>query len=93
MGTKFVAVVVTHGSRHIWSSADCVTGAGSHETTLTTSAPVVLRLSWDRRGSSPGCGGATQPVRPGEYQVTAVAGRLHSSTTNIVLGAPGVTGP
>jgi hypothetical protein len=94
MGTSFVAVVVTtRGGRRLWSSADCPTGARSHETVITSSAPAVLRLSWDRRTSSPGCGGATHLVRPGEYQITAVAGRVHSSTTNLVLGAKGAIGP
>jgi hypothetical protein len=93
MGTKFVAVVVTDGARRIWSSADCPTGARSHQTVLTSRAPAVLRLSWDRRTSSPGCSGARRVVRPGEYTVTAVAGRVHSSTANIVLGAKGATQP
>jgi hypothetical protein len=93
MGTRFVAVVITRGRQRIWSSADCATGTRSHQTVLTGSAPAVLRLSWDRRTSSPGCGGAGHVVRPGEYQVTAIAGRVHGSTTNIVLGAKGATQP
>jgi hypothetical protein len=93
MGTKFVAVVVTRGGQRIWSSADCATGARSHETVLTSSAPAVLRLSWDRRTSSPVCSGATHLVRPGEYKVRAVADGVHSSTKNVVLGAKGETQP
>ena len=53
----------------------------------------MLRLSWDRRTSSPGCSGARQLVPAGEYQVAAVAGHLRSATENVVLGAPGASGP
>ena len=93
MGTASVAVVVTDGSQRIWSSADCATGARSHETVLTRSAPAVLNVSWNRRTSAPGCGGTGHLVRPGEYQATAVAGHLHSGTVNVVLGAKGASGP
>ena len=92
-GTKFVVVVVTASDQLIWSSADCATGAASHQTVLTSSAPAVLRISWNRRTSSPGCAGAGALVRPGEYQAAAEAGRLHSGTVNVVLAAKGATGP
>jgi hypothetical protein len=92
-GTKSVAVVVTDSDQLIWSSADCATGAASHETVLTSSTPAVLRISWNRRTSSPGCAGAGHLVRPGEYQAAAEAGRLHSGTVNVVLAAKGATGP
>jgi hypothetical protein len=93
MGAKFVSVVVTRGDRRIWSSADCVSGAGSRRVVLTSDTPAVLRASWDRRTSSPGCPGSQHLVLPGEYQVTAVAGPLHSKTVNVVLGAKGASGP
>jgi hypothetical protein len=93
MDTKFVAVVVTDGSRRVWSSADCVSGAGSNMTVLTRGVPAVLHLSWDLRTSSPGCSGARRLVPAGEYQVAAVAGPLRSATQNFVLGAKGVSGP
>jgi len=93
MGTKFVSVVIAAGGRRIWSSADCGSGGGSHVIVLTRGVPAVLRLLWDRRTSSPGCGGITHLARPGEYQVTAVAGHLRSKTVNVVLGAAGASGP
>jgi hypothetical protein len=92
MGTKFVSVVIASG-RRIWSSADCVSGSGSNMIVLIRGVPAVLRVSWDRRTSSPGCSGTSQAVAPGEYQVTAVAGRLRSKTVNLVLGAQGASGP
>jgi len=93
MGTKFVAVVIASGNRHLWSSADCPGGAGSRPAVLTGSRPAVLRVSWDRRTSSPACSGTTPLVRPGEYQAEAVAGHVHSGPVNVVLGAKGVSGP
>ena len=93
MSTKFVSVVIASGDRRIWSSADCASGAASNMVVIASDRPAALRLSWDRRTSSPGCSGSGQLVRPGEYQVRAVAGRLHSRSVNFVLGAKGVSGP
>jgi len=93
MGAKFVSVLITSADRRIWSSADCVSGAGSNMIVMASGKPAVLRVSWDRRTSSPGCSGTGHLVRPGEYQVSAVAGPLHSRTVNFVLGAKGVAGP
>jgi len=60
---------------------------------LIRGTPAVLRVSWDRRTSSPGCSSPGHVVAPGEYEVTAVAGRLRSKTVNLVLGAQGASGP
>jgi len=92
MGARFVSVVIAAG-RRVWSSADCVSGNGSNVIVLTQGVPAVLHVSWDRKTSSPGCGGTSQAVAPGEYRVTAVAGRLRSKTVNLVLGAQGASGP
>jgi hypothetical protein len=93
MSAKSVSVVIASGDRRIWSSADCASGAASNMVVIASGRPAALRLSWDRRTSSPGCSGSGQLVRPGEYQVSAVAGRLHTKATNFVLGAKGVSGP
>jgi hypothetical protein len=93
MSAKFISVVITSGGRRIWSSADCASGASSQMTVIARGKPAALPVSWDRRTSSPGCDGGGQLVRPGEYQVSVVAGRLHSPTVNFVLGAKGVSGP
>jgi hypothetical protein len=93
-GTSVAVVVVTTGGHHIWSSADCAGGSGSRTVVLTGSrSAVLLRVSWNRRTSAPGCAGAGRLVRPGEYQVSAIAGHLHSSTAHMVFGAPGASGP
>jgi hypothetical protein len=92
MGTRFVSVVVA-ARRPVWSSADCPPGHRWKMTVLSTGRPAVLHVLWDRKTASPGCAGAQRPARPGEYKVTAVAGRLHSAKWNLVLGAPGAIGP
>lgn len=92
MGPKFVSVVIASG-RRIWGSADCVSGSGSNMIVLVRGVPAVLRVSWDRKTSSPGCSGTSHAVTPGEYKVTAVAGQLRSKTVNLVLGAQGASGP
>jgi hypothetical protein len=92
MGTKFVSVVIASG-RRIWSSADCVSGSGSNMIVLVRGRPAALHVAWDRRTSSPGCGGTSHAVAPGEYKVTAVAGHLRSKTVNLVLGTQGASGP
>jgi hypothetical protein len=92
MGTKFVSVVVAAAGRRIWSSADCVSGE-SNMLVIAKGTPAVLRLSWDRKTSAPGCTGTAHLARPGEYQVTAVAGHLRSAAVNVVLGATGASGP
>jgi hypothetical protein len=92
MGTKFVSVVIA-SDRRIWSSADCVSGSGSNTIVLIRGVPAVLRVSWDRRTSSPGCIGTGHAVAPGEYKVTAVASHVRSKTMNLVLGAQDASGP
>jgi hypothetical protein len=93
MGPRFVAVVIDSiGGRSIWSSADCVTGSGSDPVILASGTHAALRVSWDRKASSPGCG-AGYLVRPGEYRVAAVASAERSKNVNFVLGAKGASGP
>lgn len=94
MGARFVSVIIDSSSgRQIWSSADCVSGSGSHSVVLASGTDAALHVSWDRRASSAGCGDAGSLVRPGEYRIAAVAGADHSKSVNIVLGAKGVSGP
>jgi hypothetical protein len=91
IGARAVSVLIdTPGGRLIWNSADCAGGSGSRPVVLASGTRATLRVSWDRRT---GCGGAGNLVRPGEYQVRAVAGADHSKSVNIVLGAKGVSGP
>ena len=91
MSARAVSVVIdTPRGRLIWNSADCASGSASDPVVLASDKPATLHASWDRRT---GCGAAGNLVRPGEYQVRAVAGVDHSKSVNIVLGAKGVSGP
>jgi hypothetical protein len=93
MSPRFVSVVIAAGDRRLWSSADCASGASSNMTVIASGRLATLPVSWDRRTSPPDCSGSGHLVRPGQYQVSAVAGRLHSKAVNFVLGAKGVAGP
>ena len=91
MSARAVSVVITTPrGRLIWNSADCASGSASDPVVLASGTPATLHASWDRRT---GCGAAGNLVRPGEYQVRAVAGVDRSKSVNIVLGAKGVSGP
>jgi hypothetical protein len=92
LGAGSVSVVVTSVGRRVWSSADCASGAADM-VVLTRGVPAARRISWNGETSAPGCRGAPHPVRAGEYQVTAVAGRQSSPAVNVVLGAAGASGP
>jgi hypothetical protein len=78
VGPKFLALVITSGGAKIWSSADCVAGAGSMVTDLVKGIPAVLPISWGRQTSTPGCAAAATPVPDGTYAAAASHGRLVS---------------
>jgi len=78
VGPKFLAVVVTSGGDRIWSSADCVAGAGSLVTDLVKGVPAVLPISWGRQTSAPGCFVPATRAHAGSYRAAASDGRLVS---------------
>ena len=78
VGPRFLAVVITAGGARIWSSADCVAGAGSNLTELVKGVPAVLPVSWGRETSSPGCFAPATRVHAGTYHAAAIDGRLVS---------------
>ena len=78
VGPRFLAVVITAGGARIWSSADCVAGAGSNLTELVKGVPAVLPVSWGRETSSPGCFAPATRVHAGTYRAAAIDGRLVS---------------
>ena len=78
VGPKFLAVVITAGGARIWSSADCVAGAGSNPTELVKGVPAVVPVSWGRETSSPGCFAPAARVHAGTYHAAATDGRLAS---------------
>jgi hypothetical protein len=94
LGDRNVQLVIkAGGERRVWDSADCVQGPGRRVTKLTRGVPEVLRFSWDRKTSTPGCKLAGKPVQPGTYTATARSGALSSQSLIFVLAGPGVAVP
>jgi hypothetical protein len=90
---KSVQLVIKSGPPRIWGSADCAAYAGSRVTELARGVPAVLRISWDRKTSVPGCRLARAPALPGTYTATAYGGQLSSNTIVFVLRGAGVAVP
>jgi hypothetical protein len=85
VGPGHLAVVIKEGRARIWSSADCVNGTGSLLTALRRGVPTVVTIGWNRRTSSPGCGGSARSVPAGSYTAYAVEGAIVSSPVTLRL--------
>jgi hypothetical protein len=79
VGASRIALVIQAGSVRVWSSADCVQGAGDLDTDLQRGVPTVLPISWNRGASSPGCHGGPAQMSAGTYTATARDGWLSSN--------------
>ncbi len=79
IGPGHLALVIKNGSARIWSSGDCLGGAGSQVTALRRGVPAIVSIAWDKNLSSPGCGGPASPVQPASYTAYAVDGPLVSA--------------
>jgi hypothetical protein len=93
VGAKSVQLVIKSGPARVWGSSDCAADAGSRTTDLARGVPAVLRISWDRETSVPGCRLARSPALPGTYTATAHSGQLSSNTLVFVLRGAGVAVP
>jgi hypothetical protein len=80
VGASHVALVIRSGSVRVWSSADCVQGAGNLASDLQRGVPTVLSISWNRQASSPGCPATSEHMPAGTYTATVADGRLTSNT-------------
>jgi hypothetical protein len=80
VGADHVVLLITRGKRRVWSSADCVQGAGDLVTDLQRGVPTVLPISWNRVPSSPGCHAEAAELRSGAYSATATDGWLASNS-------------
>jgi hypothetical protein len=85
VGSGHLAVVIKEGPARIWSSADCVNGTGSLVTALRRGVPTVVSVGWDRRTSSPGCGGPARAVPAGTYTASTVEGSIVSPPVTLRL--------
>jgi hypothetical protein len=93
VGAKGVQLVIKSGPARVWGSSDCAADVGSRITELARGVPAVLRISWDRKTSVPGCRLARAAALPGTYTATAYGGQLSSSTMVFVLRGAGVAVP
>lgn len=85
VGPGHLALLVKAGSARIWSSGDCVNGAGSVIVTLRRGVPATVSIAWNKNRSSPGCGLPVRPVPSGSYSGYGVAGPLISAPLPIRL--------
>ena len=81
------------GKTRVWDSADCARSAASRLTTLARGVPVVVRFTWNRTTSPPGCRPPHRAVRPGSYTATAYRGNRGSQAVTFVLKGHGSAAP
>lgn len=94
VGAKHVQLVIkAGGERRVWDSADCVRSGGQRMQRLTRGVPAVLRISWDRKTSAPGCRLPAQAAQAGTYTATARSGPLRSQSLIFVLAGRGIAVP
>jgi hypothetical protein len=80
VGASHVALVIRSGTVRVWSSADCVQGAGNLVSDLQRGVPTELSISWNRQASSPGCPATSEHMPAGTYTATVTDGWLTSNT-------------
>jgi len=94
LGAQSVQLLIRAGGKdRVWGSADCVRSPGHRVTRLVRGVPAVVRISWDRKTSAPGCRLPRKAAQPGTYTATAYSGKLLSPTLIFVLSAPGIAVP
>ncbi|WP_344481131.1 hypothetical protein [Nonomuraea monospora] len=78
IGPRAMEVRITSGADRIWSTADCVSGAGTEVAELQRGVPYVRSLEWDRRRSSADCRSASSTALPGTYVAVARMGKMRT---------------
>jgi hypothetical protein len=86
VGANHVALVIQSGSTRVWSSADCVQGAGNLVSDLQRGVPTVLPISWNLEDSSPGCPPASSKMASGTYTAVVTDGTLESNIVTFRVG-------
>jgi hypothetical protein len=94
LGASHLHVLIRAGGKaRVWDSADCVRSAAPRATTLARGVPAVVRFTWNRTTSVPGCRPPHRAVRPGTYTATAYRGKLSSQAMIFVLKGRGIAVP
>jgi hypothetical protein len=78
VGPRAMEIRITSGEDRIWSTSDCVSGAGTEVKELERGVPYVHSLDWDRRRSSGDCRADPPNALPGTYVAVARMGKLKS---------------
>jgi hypothetical protein len=86
VGATHIALVIRSGSARVWSSADCVQGAGNLVSDLQRGVPTVLPISWNLDESSPGCPAASSKMPTGTYTAVVTDGALESNIVTFRVG-------
>ncbi len=79
VGPRTLETRITSGQDRVWSTADCVSGAGVDIQLLKRGVPYVRMIQWDRHRSGQDCTTARDPARAGTYVALAQSGGLKSS--------------
>ena len=85
VGAQSLRVVIKSGQVRVWGSADCAHSTTSNVVRLRRGVPFVTYLSWNRRGSSPGCRAVRPNAAPGTYTAMVISGAVHSPAEVFVL--------
>ncbi len=86
VGARHIALVIFAGSVRVWSSADCVQGAGDLVSDLQRGVPTVVPISWNRQASSAGCPATSSTMPGGSYTATVSDGALVSNSISFRIG-------
>ncbi|HEY1619190.1 MAG TPA: hypothetical protein VGG25_16330 [Streptosporangiaceae bacterium] len=86
VGAQHIALVIFAGSVRVWSSADCVQGAGDLVSDLQRGVPTVVPISWNRQASSAGCPATSSTMPAGSYTATVSDGTLVSNSISFRIG-------
>ncbi|MFD1934635.1 MULTISPECIES: hypothetical protein [Nonomuraea] len=78
VGPRSMEVRITSGTDRVWSTSDCVSGAGVEIHKLERGIPYVRSLDWNRRRSGADCAGRGADALPGTYVAVVRTGGMRS---------------
>ncbi|MGI5493404.1 hypothetical protein [Microtetraspora malaysiensis] len=81
VGPRVLETRITSGNDRVWSTADCVSGAGVDMQMLKRGIPYVRTIRWDRHRSGEDCTAKRAAAMPGTYVAWTHADGLRSPRT------------